>query len=245
MTDHQFAGSSPDPAPPHPREFAHHYRQVGGVGIVAAVLIGFATVASAVDTWFDWNRYQLARDYVAGDRSVTENDLDAADQLTTATVWGYVIALLAAGIVFLVWLWRARQNAEAVFCTGAPHRKGPGWVVGSWICPIVNWWFPFMIVDDIYRASRPDNPTDLTDLRAAPGSWLIGAWWALWLVGTIVNWIIVRVLRGEISVDMLRSIAVWDTIDTVMMAGSAVLIITIMRKISGWQSPRRFAHPAG
>jgi hypothetical protein len=235
MSDRQFVDPSGNAGVRRAMEL-NQYKQVGGVGLAAAVLIGFVVAAAIASVWSDWHRYGVVRDYLAGDPSVVDQDLYDADQIALATAWGYLIVLLVAVVVFLIWLRRARQNAEHL--CHAPHRKVAGWVVLSWICPVVNLWFPFMIIDDVYRASRPGNPSDLFDLRSTPGSPLLGWWWALWLAGIVPNWIIVRILGDELTLDALRTIAVTGTISTAILAGAAVLIIMIMRQISGWQTPR-------
>jgi Domain of unknown function (DUF4328) len=134
-------------------------------------------------------------------------------------------------------LWRARLDAEIV--CGAPHRRGRGWIVGSWITPVVSFWFPFMIIDDVYRASRPSNPPDLADLRMVPGSRVIGFWWALWLAGLVVSQVSARILlRDDVDVESFRSFAIASTIASALSIGAAVLIIMIMRQISGWLTPQ-------
>jgi hypothetical protein len=52
----------------------------------------------------------VVKDYVEG--PVKDPDrLDRADDVVGLAVGGWLLALLAAGIVFIVWLWRARGNA--------------------------------------------------------------------------------------------------------------------------------------
>ena len=89
---------------------------------------------------------------------------------------------MAAGVVFIVWLWRARGNAE-LFCYGQ-HRRGRGWVIGGWFCPVVNFWFPKQIVDDVIAASDPPTPPRFPDLRRIPRHGLVLAWWLTLLWGT-------------------------------------------------------------
>lgn len=220
--------SESEPAPILPR-----LREVGGPGMAAAVLIGIATAATAVSTWTTWHGYQLVTDYLAGDPTVTVADLDAADRLISGVGWGYLIFIVIAAVVFLVWLWRARVNAE-MLCE-ARHRRSRGWVIGSWICPIVNLWFPFMVVDDIYRASRPGTPRDLADLRMVAGSRLLAVWWTSWLAWEVIDRILLRMWRDELTVEALRTIAIVETIGVAAMIVAAVFVIMIMRRISGWQ----------
>ena len=219
-----------------PPPFSHQTKPVGAVGMGAAVLIGVVVVLSAVSAWSDWHRYTVASDYVSGRGSVTLDDLDSVDNIAQATAIAYLIGLIAAGVVFTVWLWRARQNAEILCFT--PHRRARAWVVWGWICPGANLWFPFMVVDDVYRASRPDNPRDLADLRSVPGSAVLGWWWALWLGLWVINRLGSVDLGTNPTIDDFRTYAVFSAIETLVAAAAAVLIIRVMREISAWQAPR-------
>ena len=77
----------------------------------------------------------------------------------------------AAYIVTCMWLWGVRRNAEALNPI-ARHEHERGWVWGSWVCPVVAWWFPFQIVRDVQAATNPYGR------RTA----LIGWWWAAFLL---------------------------------------------------------------
>jgi Domain of unknown function (DUF4328) len=215
-------------------------RSLAGTGLAAMVLIAATELADAFSAWASWRSYFVVRDYLAEGGKVTVADLEAADRFTSVTAWAYVVAFLAAGIVFLTWLWSARQNAE-MLCA-APHRRTRGWLTGSWFCPVVNLWFPYQIMDDIYRASRPDTPRDLADLRAVSGSPLLGWWWALWLATIPAT--IVATANDDVTVDSLRVTAIADTASALSDAGAAVLIILIMRRITAWQT-RGPAEPEG
>jgi hypothetical protein len=209
------------------------YRRVGGVGTAAAILIGIAVVFDFASTWTTWNTYWVVTDYYAGEAGVTDSDMYEVDETTAVVGLGYLAAIVAAGIVFIVWLWLARLNAE-MFCS-ARHRRARGWVIGAWICPIVNLWFPFMIVDDVYRASRPGNPSDLLDLRSVPGSRVLGLWWALYLGGLLLQRIAVSIWNNTDDVESIRTSGVVELMGSVVMAGAAVAIILTIRQINRWQ----------
>lgn len=211
-------------------------RKVGGVGLAATVLVGAVVVLTFVSTWTTWNGYGLVQDYAAGVPGITEADLDGADDtISTVALW-FVVVFVAAGIVFIAWLWQARLNAERL--RPAQHRRARGWVIGSWICPVVNLWFPFMVVDDVYRASRPGVSHDIRDLRVVPGSPVLGLWWTLWLGGLILDRIAVSTWNNAVSVDSLRTAAVVETVQAVVTAGAAVALILVIRRISAWQDNR-------
>jgi hypothetical protein len=68
---------------------------------------------------------------------------------------------------------------------GSSSATGPmvcGWVVGGWFCPVVNFWFPKQIVDDVIAASDPRTPPLFPDLRRIPRHGLVLAWWLTWVV---------------------------------------------------------------
>lgn len=93
---------------------------------------------------------------------------------------GLLLATVAAVILFYAWLSRARDNAEAI--TPVPHALGRTWLVFGWIVPLVSLWYPYQIVQTIWRTSDParlaGNPAK------APRSGLVVAWWVSYLVFT-------------------------------------------------------------
>lgn len=219
-----------------PRSRAVPNQRISGLGLAAIIMVGVVVVLDIASTWTTWNSYGVVRDYVAGVADVTEADLTSADDLSLVVVWLYIAAFVASGIVFVTWLSRARANAESL-CP-APHRRGRGWVVGSWICPVVNLWFPFMVVDDVYRASRPTNPPDLFDLRSVPGGRLLGLWWTLWLGGLLLGRIASTTWGNALTVDGFRTAATVESFESAATLGAAVAVIMIVRQINTWQGSR-------
>ena len=76
--------------------------------------------------------------------------------------FGFFVAM----VMFLVWFYRARVNAEG---HGWPQRLSPGWAIGAWFVPVVNFWFPFWIMVDIWRAGLPEQPR--AKIAILPGMW--------------------------------------------------------------------------
>jgi hypothetical protein len=82
------------------------------------------------------------------------------------------IAIFALSILFVVWFRRARINAER---HDYRQRRARGWTFWGWIVPIVNLWFPFQIMGDIWRAGLPAP-------RRRKTAWLPAVWWTCWLL---------------------------------------------------------------
>jgi Domain of unknown function (DUF4328) len=82
------------------------------------------------------------------------------------------VAIFAWSIVFLIWFRRARINADSY---GYRQRRAVGWVFWGWVIPIVNLWFPFQMMGDIWRAGLPPS-------RQSRTAWLPALWWTAWLL---------------------------------------------------------------
>jgi Domain of unknown function (DUF4328) len=80
------------------------------------------------------------------------------------------LLLLPITVVFLIWFYRARQNAGQLDWR---QRWSPGWSIFGWFVPICFLWFPFQIMLDIWRAALPGPQRAKFPLRPA-------AWWACW-----------------------------------------------------------------
>ena len=81
------------------------------------------------------------------------------------------LVLLAVAIFFLVWVHRAVTNARAL---GLAQTHSPGWGVAGFIVPIINFWFPYQSMRDLFP---PDHP----------GRKLAGRWFACWLGASFVS----------------------------------------------------------
>lgn len=224
----------PQPAPV-PAMPARPLRKVGAIGTAAAVLIGLETLAELVISMSDRYTYTVVKDYVNGAPGVTEADLNTADDIALGVGLSGLGILIAAGVVFLVWLWRARENAETL--SPMRHRRARGWVIGGWFCPVVNLWFPFQVVSDIWRASRPDPKSGVSLLR-----W----WWALLLFSWLLDRFATRmILREDATVEALARASGLSAFAALLSLGAGIMIIIAIRRINAWQTqPRPLELPA-
>ncbi len=157
---------------------------------------------------------------------------------------GWFAAVLIAGIVLIVWLWRARTNTQ--ISSTAAHRLGRGWTVGAWFTPVVSLVFPAVVVEDIVRAADPATPAGRADLKGVPHSGLVWAWWIAWLLA----WVSVVVERAafmatnDYFTDIDEAANTWTgwaatyTVMTLLFAIAAGLLITILTRVGGWQGDR-------
>jgi hypothetical protein len=85
------------------------------------------------------------------------------------------ITIAGLSILFVGWFYRARIDAEL---QDFPQRRARAWAFWGWIVPIVDLWFPFQIMGDIWRAGLPA-------LERAKTAWLPALWWACWLLTAV------------------------------------------------------------
>jgi hypothetical protein len=221
--------------PPSLRYAHRSFRSVNGLGTAVSILICLVALAQAVVAAANWYTYKVVKDYVEG--PVKDPDrLDRADQVWVLAFGGWLLALLAAAVVFIVWLWRARGNAE-FFCYGR-HRRGRGWVIGGWFCPVVNFWFPKQIVDDVIAASDPRTPL-LPDLRRIPSHGLVLAWWLTWVATEVIGHINNPDLASDVQdVSAQASGAGLSTLGVGLTAICAALAVRVVRLVDRLQMSR-------
>ncbi|WP_238164438.1 DUF4328 domain-containing protein [Kribbella pittospori] len=230
--------SSPDQEDWQPHA-AEEFQHVGTVGKLAIGLLGASTITHLLSTWSDWNTYGVVHRYLGGMPNVDDADLNRADAIAKVTAVPNVIISVAAAVVFVIWLWRARVNSE-VFCQ-ADHRRSHGWVLASWFCPGPNLWYPKQIVDDVWLASDPKTPVYADDLRRFRTPALTSVWWVAW-IGALAFDVVVRrfLMWMEATVGSLRGIALAGTASLVLTAVSAVAATMVIRRINTMQTTREW-----
>ncbi|MEV0075874.1 PQQ-binding-like beta-propeller repeat protein [Nocardia neocaledoniensis] len=127
----------------------------------------------------------------------------------------------AGAVVFLVWLWRARRNAEVLFA--GRHRRSIGWVIWGWVCPVVNLWFPHTIMADLVRASDPRTPGG--DLRGQPGIALVSAWWVAVLAGW---WLSFVALVLRLPVTRTESTTSYIAVGIAPLGGFGLIVVELI-----------------
>jgi hypothetical protein len=94
------------------------------------------------------------------------------------------LARLALIVAFLVWIHVAARNCRLL---GTPDPDyEPGWAVAAFLIPFYNLVGPYLVMQEIWRASKPRRP------RAAPEAWrernasvVITVWWAFCLLSLL------------------------------------------------------------
>ncbi|WP_328331540.1 DUF4328 domain-containing protein [Kribbella sp. NBC_00382] len=277
--------SQPYPGPPgyHPSPYmgppARTYKPLRQITVVFLVLMVLTTLVAVLQAVLMWRSYDDVKRLVYG--LLSEDELArGVESIGNSGPLLDLVSLLvpATGVFFVIWLWKARENTEVftpsagVVYQGAKrlgngvHRREQGWVIGSWICPIVQFWYPLQVVEDVVRASAP--PTEQPGRgRAKSSRGLLYTWWAAWttfwliIVGgsgfalaSFIVWVVRLVHRKEVAdatgdyVDiydlqsfMVRTalaVNIGFTVAAVLLAVAGVAIVWLMFRTNVWQDER-------
>lgn len=168
----------PTPRPTGP------FRPVRSLGVAAQALVAVACVVSVLAIVAGIQQRSVLARAARSDVTLTVDEVRAADDLADRAAELQIVALLVAGVVFLVWLHRVFRNLDGPLAVrGLEHT--PGWAVGWWFVPVMNLLKPKQIVDEAVRASRLGTASGARADEAP----LVVLWWA----AVIVSGVLIRV----------------------------------------------------
>ncbi|MET9627543.1 DUF4328 domain-containing protein [Lentzea sp. NPDC006480] len=214
------------------------FRPVRGIGVAASVLIGLDAVFSVLDGIASQRSADVVQAYTEG--NATMDDARAADAFSVMVNLPGLLVTIAAGVVFIVWIYRSRQNAERVTYP-VDHRHSRGWAIGSWFTPVVNLWYPAQIVQDVWRAFDPaqqDRPLEARDKHG-----FIAVWWAAYLAMSYVGGAMGRLALADAE---LSVVATWTWVTTAFTVIAAVLAVVLIKRLTELQDqtrPQEFSGP--
>jgi hypothetical protein len=143
---------------------------------------------------------------------------------------GSVLALgvqCAIGVIWCLWTTRASKFIRDVEARSL--RYTPKWVVG-WFVPGLNLVIPYLAVAELWEATVGRPAGGRLGMR---GVYLLGGWWALWIVrqiAPIVGWMLARHAGDDLlaTTVLLMSCTIRDG----SLIAAAPLAILIVAKIS-------------
>lgn len=180
-------------------------------------------------------------------------DYDAADEASglmreiTVMPVLYAIAYIAAGAMFITWVsWLRRSDRVAA----EAMRYGPGWAIGGWLIPIVNFFRPYQVMTDLWRGlARPWVAHQAPHQPPTPT--LLRVWWGAFLGASIGGRLLYATLQGRPStLTTARTAFTVEIVVEVATVAAAVLAIMVVRAFTArakvtppvWQvSPQGFA----
>ncbi|GHE44346.1 hypothetical protein GCM10017673_53190 [Streptosporangium violaceochromogenes] len=213
-----------DPFLPPPRPL----RPVRGMAVAVLVTLGVAVLAQVV--WLLAEPAFFAKLIAIAEESGTEGAFALVALVPFAVL---LPAQFVAAVAFVLWLIRVRLNAESL--SRVPHRWSKIFIVLGWLLPVVNWWIPKQIVDDVWVFSWPDGTGGGPTVRRGRSP-LIWAWWMSWLLAFWVLPVASRALASDEIEELLEGPSAVDvatlacTVMAAVLAGMVVLRITRLQE---------------
>jgi hypothetical protein len=206
------------------------------VAVVTSAMTTVTCAAGTFGTYAAWHRYQVAVDYADGKSGIGVADYVGADNTAANIAVLWVLACVVTCVTFLTWSWRARSNAERL-CP-LPHRLGRGWVIGGWFVPT----FPLIVLEDVWRTSRPDVP-GTGHARALPRALLVHYWWYAAMACVPAGLWLSVARHQEPTLEALLTVASATTVLAALQFVAATLVIAMIRQITQWQTTQRQCAP--
>lgn len=231
---------APPPPPPAMGRQLYGVRSNRGLGIAVGILLGVDVLLSVLNAIARWRTAEAADDLIraggdGGFPGFAEQDLETVNSAITFSnnVYGpAVLVFLSTAVVAMVWFYRARANVELF----GLHQPGlaAGWSIGGWFCPIVNWWFPARIANDVWKGSDSRGRRERLPL--------ILAWWLVFQLGIVLEFLGGSDEAGEFArpdgLTTLRDNSYVSVAASLVTAVAAVLFVLVVQRITVMQVER-------
>jgi hypothetical protein len=193
-----LAVKAPEPAPwPAPRTPARQpwvppappFRPIAGLGRAVQVLLAMSALAATAAFLAGARAFRVVT-RVESRGWIDIDTVESAELLDAMTLAVELLLVLATGVVFIVWLYRAHSNLRAFGATQL--RFTPGWAIGGWFVPFLNLARPMQVVNEIWSASGSEWTTGTAEWKRHPAPAWLKVWWGLWLTAWLIPWLVAR-----------------------------------------------------
>jgi len=183
------------------------------IDIAASVIVGFNAFSSI----------SILRGIQSGTLSVDQEMVSKFDFMDNFSKIVF-LTTVGVGIGLVKWLNACYRFAkEAIGTTGF---KNEGWTWAGWIFPIFNFFKPYQVINEIYKAGSSGYATP-DGWKRESGSSALLTWWIFWVVTHFITWIITKnfiigISRDEISISQavkLTETQAWFCIMSLVVAG--------------------------
>jgi hypothetical protein len=214
-----------------PSELA--YRPLAGRAGAAKKALGLVIAVNAIAIVSGLAEFRLLER--AATTGVTDSELARTDVRQGLIAIAQLALLAAACLFFVRWFHRAYANLEQL---GAGSlRYGRRWAIGAWFVPILNFFRPKQIADDIWRASDPHRPPG-EGWRDAKVPSLLSWWWGMFLLAGLLGNVAGSGSYDPADISDMKTSAVKYLVADSVSIIAAVLAILVVSRITERQEAR-------
>ena len=137
------------------------------------IMLGITILSIAAQAW----RYILL-DAASPDVSNVDMEMiNMSDMFILVVTLAYWTIFILATVFFIMWFRRAYYNLHQLSWHNARYREG--WAAGSWFVPVINLWWPYQIMVDIWNGIQNALRQRLGEPQSLA---IVGWWWAFYLI---------------------------------------------------------------
>jgi hypothetical protein len=169
--------------------------------VILWVFTAFAVIASISDLM----EYFLLKKAITGSITLAEETSNDRRQLIVGIISLALTVLVA--VFFIQWFRRAYYNLHQLFNN---LRFNEGWAAGAWFVPFMNLGRPYRIMKEMMfvAESALSKANFISEKKARKR--LVGIWWTLWLIVTILSDSTNRVRMRSENLDILTNTTLLD-----------------------------------
>ncbi|MEU3467295.1 DUF4328 domain-containing protein [Streptomyces sp. NPDC006687] len=208
-------------------------RSPQGLATALTVLLSAAALVNLVAAGVGVYSWSLLQDMTAETGTASAAAFDRAADAAMVAASFQLLAQLGTAVVFLIWFHRVRANGQVFDPTAFTwsHR----WAVGSWFVPVGNFFLPYLIARETWRASAPLAP----DGSRRPTSLApVASWWIVWLLSVLSNLPAEQLYKRADSMEQLAGACAVDAFSALVTVAAAVLAILFVRRLTAFQDAR-------
>lgn len=171
-------------------------------------------------------------------------DLSKLKSMSPGNQFAISSLLLASVVCWIVWLikvlrWQyiAHANLRAL---GFPAYYSPGWAIGSWFVPVVNFLTPYLALRELYHGSAPG-----ATIRSGAQAIYVDygertpIWFStMWLVG-VAPWILVLVSPVAIGLGTQTLVTSLSVLHSALMVVGLLLFLQVVDSVLERQAASR------
>jgi hypothetical protein len=190
-------------------------------------MLGLTIVNMGALAW----RYFLLTDVQGDPDSVDMNMINASDTLIIGINVAHIIIIILSIVFFIMWFRRAYYNLHMLPWHNARYTEG--WAAGSWFVPVINLWWPYQIMVDIWRGTQNALKERLGEPQSAA---IVGWWWALHLITSFYGNISARIYwNADKDIDSLLSSTKVDFIGEILSISAIIITIILIQRTNNFE----------
>jgi hypothetical protein len=186
------------------------YQPLAGRAAAATAVLGLllaVDMAAVISGYFE---VQLFDRLIVGE-NVPDAQLEANDTRVGMIGLGQGALWVACAIAFISWMHRAYENIQAL--PPAYPRYATGWTIGAWFVPILNFFRPKQMINDIWSSGTPAGD---------PPAWLM-VWW----IGFLISGFLGRIATPNLAEDATLEEVQTDSINYMVSDGFDALVLVL------------------